>query len=73
MSTLALPFFIGSSLFLQVTMTAIKAWDCLQFVIVVFPDHTQLVFWMGSKFGKTGPGSAELATLEPLKKISIDL
>ena len=24
-STLALPFFIGSSLFLQVTMTAIKA------------------------------------------------
>ena len=26
MSTLALPFFIGSSLFLQVTMTAIKAW-----------------------------------------------
>ena len=26
MSTLALPFFIASSLFLQVTMTAIKAW-----------------------------------------------
>ena len=26
MSTVALPFFIGSSLFLQVTMTAIKAW-----------------------------------------------
>ena len=25
MSTLALPFFIGSSLFLQVTMTAIKS------------------------------------------------
>ena len=26
MSTLALPFFIGSSLFLQVTLTTIKAW-----------------------------------------------
>ena len=49
-STLALQFFIGSSLFLQVTMAAIKA-------------------WMGSKFGKIGPGSAELATLELLKKI----
>ena len=24
--------------------------------------------WMGSKFGKIGPGSAELATLESLKK-----
>ena len=48
MSTLAHPFFIGS-LFLQVTMTAIKA--C-----------------MGSKFGKIRPGSAELATLERLKK-----
>ena len=49
MSTLALSFFIGSSLFLQVTMTAIKAWMC-------------------SKFGKIGPGSAELSTLERLKK-----
>ena len=49
MSTLALPFFIESSLFLQVTMTAIKA-------------------WMGLKFGMIGPGSAELATLERLKK-----
>ena len=49
MSTLALPFFIGSSLFLQVTITAIKA-------------------RMGSKFGKIEPGSAELATLERLKK-----
>ena len=44
MSTLALLFFIGSSLFLQVTMTAIIA-------------------FMGLKFGKIGPGSAELATL----------
>ena len=50
MSTLALPFFVGSSLFLQVTMTAIKA-------------------WIGSKFGKIGPGSAELATLERLKNL----
>ena len=50
MSTLALPFFIGSSLFLLVTITAIKA-------------------WMGSKFGKIGPGSAELATLERLKNL----
>ena len=49
MSTLVLPFFVGSSLFLLVTMTAIKA-------------------WMGSKFGKIGPGSAELATLKCLKK-----
>ena len=38
--------FMGSSVFLQVTMTAKKA-------------------WMGSKFGKIGPGSA---TLERLKK-----
>ena len=51
MSTLALPCFIGSSLFLQITMTAIKA-------------------WIGSKFGKIGPGSAEFATLERLKKSS---
>ena len=38
LSILAFPFIIGS-LFLQVTMTAIKA-------------------WMGSKFGKIGPGIA---------------
>ena len=50
MSTLALSFFIGSSLFLQGTMTAIKA-------------------LMGSKFGKIGPGSAELVTLERLKNL----
>ena len=49
MSTLVLPFFVGASLFLLVTMTAIKA-------------------WMETKFGKIGPGSAELATLERLKK-----
>ena len=49
MSTLALQFFIGSSFFLQVTRTAIKA-------------------WMGSKFGKIGPGSMELTALERLKK-----
>ena len=48
MNTLALPFFIGS-LFLQVTMTAIKA-------------------WMGAKVSKIRPGSAELATLDRLKK-----
>ena len=54
MSTLALPLFIGSSLFLQVIRTAIKA-------------------GMGSKFGKIGPGSAELATLEYLKEIPVDL
>ena len=50
MTTLALPFFIGSSSFLQVTRTAIKS-------------------WMGSKFGKIGQGSAELATLERLKNL----
>ena len=49
MSALAIPFFIGSSLFLQVTITAIKS-------------------WMGSKFGKIGLGSADLITLEHLKK-----
>ena len=49
MSILALPFFIRSSLFMQVTITAINS-------------------WMGLKFGKIGPGSAELATLERLKK-----
>ena len=49
MRTLALPFFIGSSSFLQVTRTAIKV-------------------WMGSKFGKIGPGSLELASLEHLIK-----
>ena len=54
MSTLALSFFIGSSLFLQVYRKAMKA-------------------WMGSKFGKIGQGSAELATLERLKKMSIDI
>ena len=48
-STLALPLFIGSSSFLQVTRTSIKA-------------------WIGSRFGKIGPGSAGLATLEGLKK-----
>ena len=49
MSTLAPPFLIGSSSFLQVRRTAIKA-------------------WMGSKLGKIGPGSAELAALEGLEK-----
>ena len=49
MRTLALPFFIGSSSFVQVTKTAIKG-------------------WIGSKFGKIGLGSTELATLERLKK-----
>ena len=54
MSTLALPFFIISSLFLQVTRTSIKA-------------------WMGWKFDKIGPGSAELAALERLKNECIML
>ena len=50
MSTLALPLFTGSSLFLQVILTAIKS-------------------WMGLKFGKIGPRSAELANLERLKNL----
>ena len=50
MSTLNLPFCIGSSTFLQVTRTAMKA-------------------WMGSKFGKIGPGSVELAALQRLKNL----
>ena len=49
-STLALPLFNGSSSFLQVTRTVVKA-------------------WMGSKFGKIGPESAELATIERLKNL----
>ena len=49
MSTLALQFFIGFFLLLQVIIKAIKA-------------------LMGLKLGKIGPGSAELATLEHLKK-----
>ena len=30
--------------------------------------RTAIKAWVGSKFGKIGPGSAELATLERLKK-----
>ena len=45
MSALAPPFLIGSSSFLWVTRTALKA-------------------RIGSKLGKIGPGSAELAALE---------
>ena len=51
MRTLALPFFIGSSSFLQIKRLTIKA-------------------LMGSKVDTIGPGSAELATLERLKKSS---
>ena len=54
MTTLAPSFFIGSSLFLQVTRTTIKS-------------------RMGSKCGKIGPGTYELAALERLAKIPIDL
>ena len=49
MTTLALSFLIGSSLFLQVTRTTIKS-------------------RMGSKFGKIGPRTCELAALERLEK-----
>ena len=49
MTTLALSFLIGSSLFLQVKRTTIKS-------------------RMGSKFGKIGPGTCELAALERLEK-----
>ena len=52
MSTLAFPFFICSSTFLQVTRTT----------------RTAIKAWMGSKFRKIGPGSRELAALEHLKK-----
>ena len=38
---------------------------CLQFVIVVFPDHTHL---LSLKFSKIEHGSMELAALERLKK-----
>ena len=46
MTTLAPSFFIGSSLFLQVTIKS----------------------RMGSKFGKIGPGTYELAALKRLEK-----
>ena len=49
MTTLAPPFLIGSSLFLQVTRTTIKS-------------------RMGSKFGKIGQGTYELAALERQEK-----
>ena len=49
MSTLAPPFYIGSSSFLQITRRAIKV-------------------WMGLKFSKIRPGSAELAAFERLEK-----
>ena len=49
MTTLAPLFLIGSSLFFQVTITAI-------------------ISQMGSKFGKIGPGTYELAALERLEK-----
>ena len=51
MTTLAPSFIIGSSLFLQVTMTTIK-------------------YRMGLKFGRIGPGTYELATLECPEKSS---
>ena len=41
MSTLAVPFFIGSSLFLQVTMTAIKAWMGLK-LDKIGPENAEL-------------------------------
>ena len=28
-------------------------WGCLRFVIVVFPDHTHLLFWFVDRRGKT--------------------
>ena len=49
MTTLASSFLIGSSVFLQVTMTTIKS-------------------RMGSKLGKIGFSTAELAATEHLKK-----
>ena len=41
MSTLAVPFFIGSSLFLHVTMTAIKAWMGLK-LDKIGPEYAEL-------------------------------
>ena len=31
---------------------------CLQFVIVVFPDHTHLLFWKMGHLSWNGPGNA---------------
>ena len=53
-TTLTLLFLIGSSLFLQVTRTAIRS-------------------RMGLKFGKIRSKTEELAILELLEKIPIDL
>ena len=41
MTTLAVPFFIGSSLFLQVSMTAIKAWMGLK-LDKIGPEYAEL-------------------------------
>ena len=54
MTTLALSFSIGSSLFLQITRATIKS-------------------WMGSKLGSIRQRTYELAALERLGKIPIDL
>ena len=43
------------------------------FTLYLQITRTALKHWMSLKFGKIGPGSAELATLERLKKFSIDL
>ena len=53
-NTLAPSFLIGSSSFLQVKRTTIKAWT-------------------SSKFDQIRPWTAELAALERLEKIPIDL
>ena len=32
-------------------------WDCLRFVIVVFPDYTHILFFIISDTGKPGQGN----------------
>ena len=40
----------------------------IEYSLLIQVTITAIKAWMGSKFGKIGPGSAELATLDRLKK-----
>ena len=46
-------------------------WGCLQFVIVVFPDHTHLLFWIGRPWRRGGRplGSDFVTSLTPKRRL----
>ena len=69
-NTLGPSFLDGSSSFLQVTRTTIKAWvfdDSSSFLQVTFKGQP-IKAWMSLKFNKIEPETAELAALERLEK-----